>query len=425
MSMHIGRTALRRLGAMAVLLVSTGYGPARADAGGVRHARKEKTLYVWAGDQARLAPDFLAVIDFDEDSPTYGAVLKTVPLPAPGNLRNEPHHCHLSADKDILACGGLLSLLQGQNGMFFFDVSDARNPVYVGSTRSPNSAITDDFLPLPNGGFLVTDMGSASGGAPGRVVELDRDMTVVAEYPESPPTDGFNPHGISARLDRDELVTSDFLNPVTTLGSAGIELRGSLRFWKLATRELTLTVPIPGALGTMDVKLIPRDPHGRAVTAEMFSGFVYTVDPTDRSVTLAFDCETIVPHVETTVSGGMVQILAMPHWGDRLIFASFQAGQIGMLDISDPGRFAQQSVVSLGADAGPHNIALTDDDTRLVVSDYFLNEDDFGVVHFEGDHKVRVVQVTHDALTLDPRFEVDFDSAFPTGPARPHGLAMK
>src|SRR4249919_3990777 len=30
--------------------------------------RKERTLYVWAGDQARVAPDFLAVIDFDEDS---------------------------------------------------------------------------------------------------------------------------------------------------------------------------------------------------------------------------------------------------------------------------------------------------------------------------------------------------------------------
>src|SRR5262245_45437318 len=66
-----------------------------------------KTLYVWAGDQARVAPDFLAVIDFDEDSPRYGTVIRTVPVPAPGSSGNEPHHCHLSADKNILACGGL------------------------------------------------------------------------------------------------------------------------------------------------------------------------------------------------------------------------------------------------------------------------------------------------------------------------------
>jgi 56kDa selenium binding protein (SBP56) len=50
------------------------------------HHRKhrEKTLYVWAGDQSRLAPDFLAVIDFDEDSPEYGKVIRTVPLSASG-----------------------------------------------------------------------------------------------------------------------------------------------------------------------------------------------------------------------------------------------------------------------------------------------------------------------------------------------------
>src|SRR5205085_12553459 len=88
------------------------------------HSNKPaKTLYVWAGDQARRAPDFLAVINFDEDSNQYGKVIKTVPIPPPGNVGNEPHHCHLSADKNTLACGGLLSLLRGQNGILFFDVS--------------------------------------------------------------------------------------------------------------------------------------------------------------------------------------------------------------------------------------------------------------------------------------------------------------
>lgn len=75
--------------------------------------RTARTLYVWAGDQARVAPDFLAVINFDEDSDDYGKVIKTVPIPPPGNTGNEPHHCHLSADRNVLACGGLLSLLKG------------------------------------------------------------------------------------------------------------------------------------------------------------------------------------------------------------------------------------------------------------------------------------------------------------------------
>jgi hypothetical protein len=114
--------------------------------------KRAKTLYIWAGDQGRVGSDFLAVIDFNEHSQNYGRVLRTVPLPPPGNVGNEPHHCHLSADKNILACGGLLSVLSGQNGIFFFDVSNARHPVFLFSTSAPNSSITDDFLPLPNGG---------------------------------------------------------------------------------------------------------------------------------------------------------------------------------------------------------------------------------------------------------------------------------
>ena len=106
---------------------------ATADQGRDDHGRpgKDKTLYVWASDQARVAPDFLAVINFDEDSDDYGKVLRTVPIPVPGNTNNESHHCHLSADKNVLACGGLLSLLSGQNSIFFFDVSNARHPKFM------------------------------------------------------------------------------------------------------------------------------------------------------------------------------------------------------------------------------------------------------------------------------------------------------
>jgi selenium-binding protein 1 len=393
------------------------------------HDEEATTLYVWASDQARVAPDFLAVIDFDRRSPDYGKVLRTVPVPPPGNIGNEAHHCHTSADQKILACGGLLSLLKSQNGIFFFDISNARYPKFLLSTRAPNSSITDDFIPLPGGGFLVTNMGSATGGAGGRLVEFDKHLRLVAEYPSTSPADGgFNPHGIDADFSRNMLVTSDFINPVTTLNvfAGDVQLRSSLRFWDLRERRITRTVFLPDQAGTMDAKLIPGDPHGRAITTNMFTGFVYTVDPTDGSFVQAFDCETIVPHINVPVRGGMAQLLALPRSGRRLIFGLFQAGQVGMLDITNPNQFTQVSVVSFGKDTGPHSVHLTHDDKRLVVTDYFLNEDDFGKIHFEGDHKVHVLNVTDAALTVDPAFhEIDFNTAFPTGPARPHGIGMK
>jgi hypothetical protein len=254
-------------------------------------------------------------------------------------------------------------------------------------------------------------------------------LNLVAEYPSTSPADGeFNPHGIDADFSRNRLVTSDFVNPATTLNvvPGGLELRSSLRFWDLRTRRITRSVFLPDNAGTMDVKLIPGDSHGRAVTVNMFTGLMYSVDPTDGSYEQAFDTETITPHVDTPVRGGMPGLLAMPRGGRRLIFATIMAGQVGMLDITNPKRFKQVSVVSFGKDTGPHSVHLTHDAKRLVVTDYFLNQDEFGKVHLEGDHKVHVLDVSDDGLAVDAAFKaLDFNTAFSTGPARPHGIGMK
>jgi hypothetical protein len=405
--------------------------------------KAETVLYVWASDQAHKAPDFLAVVDFDDDSATYGKVINTVPVPPPGNIGNEPHHCHLSTDRKVLACGGLLSLLKGQNGIFFFDVSSARNPKFLLSAKAVESSITDDFLPLPEGGFLITQMGSATGEAPGRVAEFDGKLHYVAnhwgsvslfqEFPSAPPLSGFNPHGISARPDLNLMMTADFILPSSTLaGSASPVLRGSVRIWDYTARRIVKTVELQSpdggpAMGTMDVKMLPGEPRGYGYSAGMFDGHIYLIDPVAGTGTAAFDLSTVVPHVDTPVKGGMGQILAMPQIGDRLIIGTFMAGQVVMLDTTNRFDLKQVpgAVASFGANAGPHNIVLTGDDSRLVVSDYFLNEDDAGIIHFEGDHKVRVLKVTHDSLKEDTRFQLDFNTAFSTGPARPHGLAMK
>ena len=95
-----------------------------------------------------------------------------------------------------------------------------------------------------------------------------------------------------------------------------------------------------------------------------------------------------------------------------------------MLDVSHRSHPKLLSVVELGAGAGPHDIDLTRDGKRLVVTDYFLDEDNFGRVHFEGDHKVHVIKVHRNKLELDQRFQLDFNTAF-ARPARPHGIASK
>ena len=383
-------------------------------------ANAEKHLFIWAGDQARKAPDFVAVVDFDERSPAYGKLIRTLPVPNPGDTGNEPHHVGLSADGRVLAAGGLLSVLKGQKEIFFFDVSDPSRPRFLSAADPPRSAITDEFYPLEGGGFLVTMMGDAQGHHPGRVAEFDADLKLVAEHPAEPPQDGFNPHGISVRPEANLMVTSDFICPSSTLHAVpgDLSLRGSVRVWDFKARRILRTVAIPNAAGTIDVRLIPGDPARRAYTAGMTDDTLYLVDTRQGTARAVFDFTSIA-------KAGWPQLMRTTRDGKRLFISLNMAGKVVMFDTSDPEKPRVLKVLDLGRDSGPHYIALTRDEKRLVVTDYFLNEDEAGKVHAEGDHRVHVARVTARDLVLDRRFDLDFDTALPSGPARPHGVAFK
>src|SRR4029453_8357528 len=122
--------------------------------------------------------------------------------------------------------------------VFFFDVSDPRNPTFIRSDNPPAS-ITDEFAPLKGGGFLVTFMGGANGAAPGRVVEYNDATGFVQSWPVTPPDDGFNPHGISIDEAHNLMITSDFICPLRTLhvhGGNAADIRGRGGVWVFSQR---------------------------------------------------------------------------------------------------------------------------------------------------------------------------------------------
>jgi selenium-binding protein 1 len=377
-------------------------------------------LLICAGDQARTSADFLAVINFDQDSVDYGKVVATSSFSAPDATGNEPHHIGLSSDGKVVACGGLLSILKGQKEVFFFDVSNATAPKFLAASKPPLSSITDEFYALPEGGYLVTMMGGAEGHAPGRVVAFDKNLQILKEYPDDPPVDGFNPHGIAIRSELNLMVTSDFVCPSTTLNvvHGDIDFRGSIRVWDFASKQIIRTIKLPGIVGTIDVKLIPDDPQARAFTAGMLDDHLYLVDTQHGTAKMVFDFSSIQ-------AGGWPGLMRVTRDGKRLFVSMNQAGKIAMFDISNPERPQLIRALDLGQVSGPHYIALSQDEKRLVISDYFLNEDNFGKVHAEGDHKIHVAKVMKNDLVLDPKFNLDFNTAFATGPARPHGIAIK
>jgi hypothetical protein len=391
----------------------------------------ENTLLVWAGDQAHKAPDFVAVIDFDSKSPTYGKVLRTIPLSGTSSTGNEPHHVGVSHDGRTLALGGLLSILRGQDQVFFFDVSNPRLPTFIRSDNPANASITDEFAPLDNGGFLATFMGGSDGAHPGRVVEYDSSLKSVNSWPLNPPDDGFNPHGISIDKAHNLMVTSDFICPLLTLhvdNGDKVDLRGSVRVWNLKNRTIQRTIAVGDPsqpAGTIDIQLIPKDPYLRAFTAGMADNKLYLINTRKGTATPVFDFSAFsVPDASV-----WPQLLRINNKGTRLFITLNYAGAAGkvvMFDITHPKRPKILSVVDLGAGSGPHYLRLTHDEKRLVVSDYFLVEDlePGGVVVAEGDHKIHVINVYPSRMERDTRFNLDFNRDIKTGPARPHGLAL-
>src|SRR2546427_37898 len=147
----------------------------------------EPYLLVWAGDADRQNSDFLAVLDADPTSPSYGKVLRTYPVRSRGN---EPQALIATprADRRVFASGVLT------NRTFVLAVPRPLAPRLVhidepGAGR--RFGAPHEYVTLPNGHVLgtCTDALRYRGepreilGAPGGLVELDADGGFVRELP--------------------------------------------------------------------------------------------------------------------------------------------------------------------------------------------------------------------------------------------------
>jgi hypothetical protein len=95
-------------------------------------------------------------------------------------------------------------------------------------------------------------MGSAVGTAPGRLVETDAEFNIIHEWPEDVSGNlnilesQFSPHGLSIDWEKNIILTSDFVVPITILKpTLGIQHANTLRLWELSSRTIISTITIP------------------------------------------------------------------------------------------------------------------------------------------------------------------------------------
>jgi hypothetical protein len=139
-------------------------------------------LFAWTGDTANKGNDFLAVIDADPASPSYGRLVTTV---ATDQQTMYAHHTEYS----MPASGMLFANDHDAGRTFIFDVRDPLHPTIETSfTDLAGYMHPHSYLRLPNGHVLATFQHAehAHHGAPdghmgtsGGMVEIDDQGNVV------------------------------------------------------------------------------------------------------------------------------------------------------------------------------------------------------------------------------------------------------
>jgi hypothetical protein len=107
-------------------------------------------LFVFSGDQAGKGHDFLAVIDADPESTTYGKPLAAVET---DQVSVRPHH----TEYELPVGGMLFANDHDANRTFIFDLRDPLHPKVATTFRDlAGFAMPHSFLRLPNGHVLAS-----------------------------------------------------------------------------------------------------------------------------------------------------------------------------------------------------------------------------------------------------------------------------
>lgn len=199
-------------------------------------------LFVWAGDQAGQGNDFIAVLDADPASPTYGKLLASA---ATDQKSLRPHHTEYA----MPASGMLFANDHGANRTFILDLRAPLRPRVATSFGNLSGfSMPHSFARLPNGNVLATFQyeghhgGMTMAGKSGGLVEIDDEGKAVRAAGNADPAfpdEGLLPYSLAVLPDIDRvLVTNspmgdDFLltsNSYQLFRLSDLKLLGTYRF---------------------------------------------------------------------------------------------------------------------------------------------------------------------------------------------------
>jgi hypothetical protein len=375
------------------------------------YAADSPYLFVWAADADRQDSDFLAVLDANPESSTYGDVLTTIEVGYPAGAHHSEHR--MPEDAQLFVSG----FRSGRS--YVIDLREPLKPSLVTEfTSFSNFTYPHSFERLPNGNVISTFQNEKGGrDTTGGIVELTpageyirSSSAVVQGMPE------IRPYSLLPLPDHDLLVT-------TTSDMEEEVIADSIQFWRLSDLSLleTLRLP-PGPRG--DEHMYPAEPRlmadGETLLVNTFSCGLYQVhdaasDKPSVSHIYTFemvDSSIILDTCALAVTFGRFWVQTVPS----------RHGLV-TLDMSDPGKPKEVGYLYLGDGVYPHWIALEPDEKRIVLT---------GFGKMRQSVKMLSVDPETGKLAVDRAFGEDGTRSFAgpdwlhgsTGAAVPHGAVF-
>ena len=349
----------------------------------IGHAQNNSYLFVWSGDDAKKASDFLAVIDADPKSPQYGQVESSVAVPGPTGT---PHHTEQEMPED----GFLLANAFESGRSVLFDMREPKKPALVTSFGDLDGYMhPHTYVRLANGHVLATFQyhgGHEPKSDGGGLVEFDERGHLVRSSSAMDP------------VTKDELIRPYSLVVVPALDRV-VTTNSSMHFrketktrtvqvWRLSDLKLLQTIVLPpGPRGSE--QMMPGEPRlladGKTVLIHTFSCGLYQMEGLTAN-------KASVRHLKSFDGEWCAVPLRI---GNYWVQTLFSAHALAAYDISDLGNVREVSRVTLDDKQLPHWIASDSDGRRII-----LNSGEYG------EHRLFMFNFDLEtgALKLDERF---------------------
>lgn len=376
-------------------------------------ARSYLFAFAGADDLEGGGSDFLAVIDADSLSPSYGRIVGTAPIHAIGTM---PHHMELTMPPagEWLFANGFMS-----GRTFLFDLANPLAPRLASTIDSvPGFVKPHSFWRLPDGNVLATLQygdGHAPGNPGGLVVFSPKGRVVRSASAADPafPAAPIRTYSLDVASSVDRVITTS--SPMDDVPAAAV-----VQVWRLSdlTHVRTLAVPqTPGdttSYRAFEARFLPGDSTALVNTwtcgVYLLTGLAGNAPRIERLFAL--------PRPQ---NDGCGVPLVMGHFW---ILPVWSTHEYRVYDVADPHHLRQVSTLSVDTTYHPHWMAREAGSERVVLSSD-VNDHRVLLAHFDSVAGV----LSLDASFRDPgasRPGVDFARrSWPHGdfgPAMPHGV---